>query len=52
VIKTAFNVRVEGFFGGVTTWTMSTVVAEGDCFGEGCIQTNRSSDARGNLSYF
>ena len=49
MIETELEERVERLFAGVTTGAVSAVVAEGDRFGEGDVQSEGSRDAGGDL---
>jgi hypothetical protein len=44
VVVTPIDIGREGIFAGVTTWSVATVVAKCDGFGEGDIETERARD--------
>jgi hypothetical protein len=52
VIEATGNEVIEGVFAGVTTWSVATVVTEGDGFGESDIESRCAGDTAGYLSYF
>ena len=51
MVVTAVHVRAEGVLAGVPAGPMSTVVSEGDGFGEGDVQAEAGGDGPGHLGY-